>query len=201
MWLTALGALAAPSAAVAAEAAPVTREDLLTSADLLTVYPDMEDPLRTVRRSRVAVPRGCDDQAQLVGGASVIGGSVSPNVQRRAVTLIDQDVVRFASKTRARALVRRYRHFSTRCVGDVDTDDGEGSAVRLKNRAWFPPLLGDQSAGMLIGWFSHGYVDWRRVLVVRVGRTVSVLDVSFTDVRPPRDEVVALGELAAARLR
>ena len=73
--------------------------------------------------------------------------------------------------------------------------------MRLKNRAWFPPLLGDQSAGMLIGWFSHGYVDWRRVLVVRVGRTVSVLDVSFTDVRPPRDEVVALGELAAARLR
>ena len=39
-----------------------------------------------------------------------------------------------------------------------------------------------------------------RVLAVRVGRTVSVLDVSFTDVRPPKDDVVALGELAAERL-
>ena len=45
------------------------------------------------------------------------------------------------------------------------------------------------------------FADWRRVLVVRVGRTVSVLDVSFTGVRPPRGDVVALGELAAERLR
>ena len=39
---------------------------------------------------------------------------------------------------------------------------------------------------MLIGWVQNGFTDWRRVLVVRVGRTVSVLDVSYTDVRPPR---------------
>ena len=53
---------------------------------------------------------------------------------------------------------------------------------------------------MLIGWFQDGFADWRRVLVVRVGRTVSVLDVSFTDVRPPRAEVLELGELAVDRL-
>jgi hypothetical protein len=117
------------------------------------------------------------------------------------VSLIDQNLVRFGSVRAARALVQRYRGFSRHCVGNVDTDDGEGSAVRLKNRAWFPPLLGDESAGMLIGWFSHGYADWRRVLVVRVGRTVSVLDVSFADIRPPRDGVLALGELAVDRLR
>lgn len=33
-----------------------------------------------------------------------------------------------------------------------------------------------------------------------VGRTVSVLDVSYTDIRPPRDGVVTLGELAVDRL-
>ena len=100
----------------------------------------------------------------------------------------------------ARALVQRYRDFSKRCVGDVDTDDGEGSDVRLKNRAWFPPLVGDESAGMLIGWFQSDFADWRRVLVVRTGRTVSVLDVSFTDVRPPKRGVLALGRLAVERL-
>ena len=51
-----------------------------------------------------------------------------------------------------------------------------------------PPRVGDESAGMLIGWFSGRSVDWRRVLVTRVDRTVSVLDVSFADLRPPRAE-------------
>jgi hypothetical protein len=125
---------------------------------------------------------------------------VSPVVRRRSVSLIDQNVVRFASVRDAKDLLQRYRFFSKRCVGDVDTDDGEGGDVRLKNRAWIPPRVGDESTGMLIGWFQRGSADWRRVLAVRVGRTVSVLDVSFTDVRPPKDDVVALGELAAERL-
>jgi hypothetical protein len=196
-------AILAPAPVVAAPAppAPLTRQHLLTSEDYLAVYPDMRDPLRTVMRSPVFAPRGCRDQGVAVRGSSRIQGSVSPEVRRRSVALIDQNVVRFDSVREARALVERYRDFSKRCVGDVDTDDGEGSAVRLKNRAWFPPRVGDESAGMLIGWFSRGAADWRRVLVVRVGRTVSVLDVDFTDVRPPKRGVLALGRLAVARLR
>ena len=53
---------------------------------------------------------------------------------------------------------------------------------------------------MLICWVQDGFADWRRVLVVRVGRTVSVLDVGYTDIRPPRSQVLALGEAAVARL-
>jgi len=192
-------ALFAPSPTASAPA-PVTRDHLLTRADYLAVYPEMRDPSRIVLRSPLFAPRGCDDQALVVRGTSRLLGSVSPGVRRRSVSLIDQNVVRFGSEREAKELLRRYRHFSTRCVGDVDTDDGEGGDVRLKNRAWFPPRVRDQSAGMLIGWFQRGAVDWRRVLAVRVGRTVSVLDVSFTDVRPPKDDVVALGELAADRL-
>lgn len=197
--LLAVLALLAPSSAASAPA-PVTRDDLLTVADYRSVHPEMRDPSRIVLRSPLFAPRGCDDQDLLVRGTSRILGSVSPEVRRRSVSLIDQNVVRFASAREAKDLLRRYRHFSARCVGDVDTDDGEGGDVRLKNRAWFPPRVGDQSAGMLIGWFQRGSADWRRVLAVRVGRTVSVLDVSFTDVRPPKDDVVALGELAAERL-
>ena len=192
-------ALIAPSPALSAPA-PVTRDHLLTVADYESVYPDMRDPSRIVLRSPLFAPRGCDDQDLLVRGTSRILGSVSPGVRRRSVSLIDQNVVRFRSVQDAKDLLERYRYFSRRCVGDVDTDDGEGGDVRLKNRAWFPPRVGDQSAGMLIGWFQRGSADWRRVLAVRVGRTVSVLDVGFTDVRPPKDDVVALGRLAAERL-
>lgn len=197
--LVSVVALLAPSP-VAAAPAPVTRAHLLTVDDLLTVYPEMDDPLRVVLRSPVFAPRGCDDQREVVRGASRIGSSVSPTSHRRSVSLVDHNVVRFRSVKAAKALLQRYRHFSKQCVGNVDTDDGEGGDVLLKNRAWFPPRVGDQSAGMLIGWVQGGATDWRRVLAVRVGRTVSVLDVSFTDVRPPKDGVVALGELAAERL-
>jgi hypothetical protein len=198
-----LAALLAPSPGTAAPAPPepLTRQDLLTIEDHIVVHPDMRDPLRTVMRSPVFAPRGCEDQGAAVRGSSRIQGSVSPAVRRRSVSLVDQNLVRFDSVRRARALLHRYRDFSKRCVGDVDTDDGEGGDVRLKNRAWFPPLVGDESAGMLIGWFSRGSVDWRRVLAVRVGRTVSVLDVSYTDVRPPQRRVVALGRLAVDRVR
>ncbi|WP_299924375.1 hypothetical protein [uncultured Nocardioides sp.] len=198
-----LAALLAPSPGTAAPAPPqpLTRQDLLTVEDHMVVHPDMRDPLRTVMRSPVFAPRGCEDRGAVVRGSSRIQGSVSPGVRRRSVSLVDQNLVRFDSVRQARALLHRYRDFSKRCVGDVDTDDGEGSDVRLKNRAWFPPLVGDESAGMLIGWFSRGSVDWRRVLAVRVGRTVSVLDVSYTDVRPPARGVLALGRLAVGRLR
>lgn len=201
--LAVLAALLAPSPALAAQAPPepLTRQHLLTLEDHMVVYPDMRDPLRTVMRSPVFAPRGCEDRGRLVRGSSRIQGSVSPGVRRRSVALVDQNLVRFDSVRQARALLHRYRDFSKRCVGDVATDDGEGGDVLLKNRAWFPPTVGDESAGMLIGWFSRGAVDWRRVLVVRTGRTVSVLDVSFTDVRPPQRAVVALGRLAVNRLR
>ena len=198
-----LAALLAPSPGTAAPAPPepLTRQDLLTVEDHMVVHPDMRDPLRTVMRSPVFAPRGCEDRGAAVRGSSRIQGSVSPGVRRRSVSLVDQNLVRFDSVRQARALLHRYRDFSKRCVGDVDTDDGEGGDVLLKNRAWFPPLVGDESAGMLIGWFSRGAVDWRRVLAVRVGRTVSVLDVSYTDVRPPKRGVLALGRLAVGRLR
>jgi hypothetical protein len=200
--LAVLAALLAPSPVVAASAPPepLTRQHLLTAEDYVVVYPDMRDPSRIVLRSPVFAPRGCEDRGVAVRGSSRIQGSVSPVIRRRSVALVDQNLVRFDSVRQARALVHRYRDFSKRCVGDVDTDDGEGSAVRLKNRAWFPPVVGDESAGLLIGWFSRGAADWRRVLVVRTGRTVSVLDVSFTDVRPPQRGVLALGRLAVDRL-
>ncbi len=201
--LAVLAALLAPSPVVAAPAPPepVTRAHLLTLEDYVVVYPDVRNPSRGVYRSPVFAPRGCDDQGVAVRGSSRIQGGLSVTSRRRSVSLIDQNLVRFDSVRQARALVHRYRDFSKRCVGDVDTDDGEGGDVLLKNRAWFPPVLGDESAGMLIGWFSRGAVDWRRVLVVRTGRTVSVLDVGFTDVRPPQRGVLALGRLAVNRVR
>jgi hypothetical protein len=198
--LTTLGALLASTPAVAEAPAPVTRQDLLTLADHEVVFPDMRDPVRVVLRSPVFAPRGCEDQGQVVRGRSRILGSVSPDARRRSVWMIDQNVVRFGSRADARALVHRYRHFSKSCVGNVATDDGEGGDVTLKNRGWQPPRVGDESAGMLIGWFQGGSAEWRRVLVVRLGRTVTVLDVSFSDVRPPRSQVLALGELAVERL-
>jgi hypothetical protein len=198
--LAALGALLAPTPVMATATAPVTREHLLTLSDYEAVYPDMRDPLRIVMRSPVFAPRGCEDQGQAVRGTSRIFGSVSPGVRRRSVSLIDQNLLRFRTVIEARALVQRYRHFSKHCVGNVATDDGEGGDVTLKNRAWLPPRVGDESAGMLICWVQDGSADWRRVLVVRVGRTVSVLDVSYTDIRPPRSQVLALGEAAVARL-
>lgn len=93
------------------------------------------------------------------------------------MALIDQNVVRLATRKAARHLVLRYRFFTRHCVGNVHTDDGEGGEVTLKNRGWAPPRIGDQSAGMLIGWLQGGSTTWRRVLATRVGRTVSVLDV------------------------
>jgi hypothetical protein len=180
--------------------APVGRAHLLTLADYATVYPDMDDPLRVVMRSPVFAPRGCEDQAAVVRGSSRILGSVSPASRRRSVALIDQNVVRFGSRKAARLLVQRYRFFTKQCVGNVRTDDGEGGEVTLKNRAWIPPRVGDEAAGMLIGWLQDGSITWRRVLATRVGRTVSVLDVSFTEVRPPEADLVALGTLAVERL-
>ena len=198
--LAALAALLAPSSGAAAAPAPVTRDDLLTLSDYEAVYPEMRDPLRIVMRSPVFAPRGCEDRGQAVRGTSRIFGGVSPGVRRRSVSLIDQNLVRFRTVAEARALVQRYRHFSRQCVGNVATDDGEGGDVTLKNRAWLPPRVGDESAGTLIGWVQNGFTDWRRVLAVRVGRTVSVLDVSYTDIRPPRSRVLELGELAVDRL-
>ena len=197
--VTVLLGLVAPHPAAAAPA-PVGREHLLTLADYGTVYPDMDDPIRVVLRSPLFAPRGCEDQGAVVRGSSRILGSVSPASRRRSVALIDQNVVRLDSKRAARLLVQRYRYFTKRCVGNVHTDDGEGGKVMLKNRAWIPPRVGDESAGMLIGWVQGGATTWRRVLVTRVGRTVSVLDVSFTEVRPPRADLLALGALAVERL-
>lgn len=204
--LTALGVLLAPTstprAAVALEAAsePVTRQQLLTLVDYESVHADLRDPSRVVLRSPVFAPRGCEDRGLAVRGSSRIAASLSTTSRRRSVSSIDQGLVGFDSVGTARDLVRRYRLFSKRCVGDVRTDDGEGGAVLLRNRAWFPPRVGQESAGMLIGWSSRGSVDWRRVLVVRVGRTVSVLDVDYADRRPPKAKVVALGELAVDRI-
>jgi len=198
--------LLAPSS-VAAAPAPVDRDHLLGLDDYTLVYPDLfradeSDAIRIVRRSPLFAPDRCEDQARVVRGASRISGSVSPELDRSAdVALIDQNLVRFTSRRQARALVQRYRWFSRNCVGNVRTDDGEGGAVTLKNRAWAPPRVGDQSAGMLIGWFQGGGADWRRVLAARVGRTVTVIDVSVIGERPRRDDVVALGELAVERLR
>ena len=197
--VTVLLGLVGPAPATAAPA-PVGREHLLTLTDYGTVYPDMDDPIRVVLRSPLFAPRGCEDQSAVVRGSSRILGSVSPASRRRSVALIDQNVVRFASKKAARLLVQRYRFFTKRCVGDVHTDDGEGGKVVLKNRAWIPPRVGEESSGMLIGWVQGGGTTWRRVLVTRVGRTVSVLDVSFTEVRPPKADLLALGALAVERL-
>ncbi len=194
-----MAALLSPSPALAAPD-PVGREHLLTLDDYTSVYPDMRDPSRIVLRSPLFAPRGCEDQDLVVRGTSRIFGSVSPGARRRSVSLIGQTVLRFRTRAEARALVQRYRSFSTHCVGNVATDDGEGGDVTLKNRAWIPPRVGDESAGMLICWVQGGLDDWRRVLAVRVGRTVSVIDVSFTDIRPPRSQVLELGELAVDRL-
>lgn len=199
--LSTLGALlVVPPPGSAAPPDPLTRQHLLTLGDYVSVYPTLRQPSRVELRSPVFAPRGCEDQGQVVRGASRILGGLSTGTRRRSVALIDQNLVRFDTVAEARSLVGRYRHFSKECVGDVRTDDGEGSRVRLKNRAWQPPHLGDQSAGMLIGWFSRGSATWRRVLVVRVGRTVSVLDVSFADIRPPQGQVLDLGRLAIDRL-
>lgn len=199
--LSTLGALlVVPAPGGAAVPDPLTRQHLLTLGDYVSVYPTLRQPFRVVLRSPVFAPRRCEDQGQVVRGATRIQGSLSTRSRRRSVDLIDQNLVRFGSVARARSLVRRYREFSRACVGDVRTDDGEGGSVLLRNRAWQPPRVGDQSAGMLIGWFSGGAVTWRRVLAVRVGRTVSVLDVSFSDTRPPRADVVALGEVAVDHL-
>jgi hypothetical protein len=138
--LSTLGALlVAPPLGGAAVPAPLTRQHLLTLSDYESVYPTLRQPSRVVLRSPVFAPRGCEDQGQVVRGATRIQGSLSTGARRRSVDPIDQNLVRFDTVAQARSLVGRYRHFSKACVGDVRTDDGEGGRVLLKNRACAGP--------------------------------------------------------------
>ncbi len=201
--LVAFGLILGSAASADARPSPLTRSELLTMSDYRAVYPDMKDAFRIAGRYSLFAPKQCEDQGYLVPSRrrNRIYGSVSMTSKKNSVALIDQSVVRLPTKRAARKLVRRYRHFGRVCKGNQHTDDGEGSAVTLKIRRWVPPRVGAQSGGFLLGWFSQGGRDWRRVLAVRVGRTVSVVDVDFNDVRPGKAGVLELGRAAAAKLR
>ena len=114
--LSALLVVSPPGAAAVPD--PLTRQHLLTLGDYESVNPTLRQPLRVVLRSPVFAPRGCEDQGQVVRGATRIQGSLSTGARRRSVALIDQNLVRFDTVAQARSLVVRYRHFSKACVGD-----------------------------------------------------------------------------------
>ncbi|MBC2934629.1 sensor domain-containing protein [Nocardioides sp. zg-1228] len=202
--LAVLVTLLVPAPVVAAEEPPrpLQRRHLLTLDEYQAIYGYLLSSRVKVRRSPVLAPHRCVDRAAEVSGASRIQGSVYADERPPSVRDVEQTVVRFHSTREARALVDRYRTFSRRCVGESDVII-DGDQWHIEKRAWFPRTLGDESAGMLIvstgPWEGESYFD--RVLAVRVGRTVSVLDVRYWFAVPPRMELVVLGRRAVEHLR
>ena len=163
-----------------ASAAPLRVADLLTLWQAASVYPALQGGDRIRGQFGVVAPRSAVVRDQLkcdryrsFKGTSRRNASFFDVGDRTSVTL-DQDVIRLRNMPRAQAVLRHYRRYIRTCEGTHRTTDGEGGSARMKVRGWQTPRVGAGSVGMLVAFIQHGDTTWRRTVVARTGRTVTV---------------------------
>lgn len=150
----ALAATSQPATASQPRADELTRNDVLTLADVKAVYPDARQPIRIVKRSPLFAPRECQDQGTVVRGTSRIFTSVSPNYRRRSVMLVDQTVVRLKTAIEARAVVALYRSFGRRGPNGLSGGRelrGHQAAAAIRRQARSPGR-GQAELSLLTPW-------------------------------------------------
>lgn len=175
-----LAGASGPASAGPASAAPVTAADLLTLDEVVSVYPDLEGGDRLQGKYGLTAPKAvmkdgrlhCD-RYRTIRGTSRRNASFF-DIDSETVLNLGQGVVRLAGARRAKAVLRHYRGYLRACEGTHRTTDGEGGRARMKVRAWSAPQVGGGSVGMLVAFVQHGETSWRRTLVVRTGRTITV---------------------------
>ena len=194
------------TAAVPASAAPLTRDDMLTRQDVVSVYPGLADADRRRLDHGLTAPHAVTrdgrlhcDRYRLFRGSSNRHGWFFSTTSQDSVAL-DQGVIRMTGTTRAEAVLSHYRSYARTCEGSHATTDGEGGRARMVVRSWSAPRLADGSVGLLVGFVQHGTTTWRRTLVVRVGRTVTAQEVEPYSGTGSADRLVAVSRLAVARL-
>ena len=197
--------LAAASASASGER--LTTHDLLSKRQAGSVYPALARGTRYKGRYGIVAPRfatvhgqlKCDRYRTLKGVARRDAYFFNVNVPR-SMTL-DQAVVRFRSVQRAKAFMRYYRTYIRKCRGTHPTTDGEGGKARMKIRPWRTPRTGGGSVGMLEAFIQYGGADWRRTVVARTGRTVSVQTLIPYKGKADPKRAIRISRKAIAQLR
>lgn len=202
------GALAASvmAAAAPASAGPVTGPEMLTVSEVAVVYPELADAERIRSSGGITAPRAvmkdghlrCD-RYRSFRGTSRRHTLFFETISEKSVTL-GQHVVRMAGVADAKGVLRHYRRYMSACEGSHATTDGEGGRARMVVRAWQAPRVGDGSVGLLVAFAQHGTTTWRRTLVARVGRSITVQEVEPYSGTGSADRLVTLSQLAVARL-
>jgi len=180
--LMALTPLVAASTATAA-GERLTTHDLLSKRQAASVFPGLKGGTRLEGRSGIVAPRfvkthgrlKCDRYRVFKGVSRRDAYFFNVNVPR-SMTL-DQDVTRFRTVRRAKALMRYYRTYLRTCRGTHRTTDGQGGKAWMKVRRWQPPRIGADSIGVYEAFIQYGGADWTRTIVARTGRTVTVQEV------------------------
>ncbi len=209
-----LGALAAtvafvvPMTSTAVPASAGTARDIAlpTSAEVTSIYPEMEneEPIRgrwgvsahdfdrvdgRLRCDRYRDFRGVENRSALF----------SRNVTNLTLLDVSVYVLRFRTAADAETLVRQYRSFARTCRGTHNTTDGEGGKAKMKVRTWSPASIGDSSTGLLDAFIQSGDTVWRRTIASRVARTVTVVEVAPPKGTGSRSRAIAMTRLAVAK--
>lgn len=179
---------------------------VLKIREAATVYPGLAGGDRFTSRYGLTAPRFVKRHGRLkcdryrnVKGISRRGAYFFNVKVRRSVTL-SQDVVRFRSVKRAKSMMRYYRNYLRKCRGNHPTTDGEGGKARMKVRGWSTPRIGGGSIGLLNAFIQYGEHTWRRTIVARTGRTVSVQEATpFTGKGAPK-RVIKISRKAIGKL-
>lgn len=189
-----------------ATAAPVTSADLLTTAEVATAYPDLADADLIRSRAGITAPRAVTkagrlhcDRYRAIRGTSRRHTLFFNAIRARSLAL-GQHVVRMGHVGDAKAVLRHYRHYVRTCRGSHATTDGEGGRARMAVREWSTPRLGDGTVGLLVAFSQHGLTTWRRTLIARTGRTITLQEVEPYSGKGSADRLVEVSRLAVERL-
>jgi PknH-like protein len=192
--------------AVPAHADPVSKQDLLTLAEVQTVFPELSDQ-HAGNQDRFhfgmdvpaywTSPLRCDHHRSYRGTSRAAASSYSLSGPDFT---FGESIVQFRTTHEARSVLQHYRDYARVCGGRHATDDGDGNAATLEVRSWRPGRVGDETVGLLDAFTVYGDTQWRRSVVTRVGRTVVL-----TVVEPGRgpgdaDQAVDGARLAVAKL-
>ena len=199
-----VGALVGPPAV--AQADPITQQDMLRRPEVASIYPALEKAVRIGDRSGIFAShtvvkngrRHCD-RYRTFKGTSNRNNSWFSTGEQETVTL-NQSVVRLPWARDAKAVLRHYRHFVRVCEGDHATTDGEGGRATMRVRTWDATGPGDGSVGVLEAFSQQGLTTWRRLVAVRVGRVVTVVEAEIPSGMGSASRLLAVAELAAAKL-
>ena len=187
-----------------AQRAPVPR--VLTLKQAASVYPGLEGGDRFKGRYGIVAPRfvvkrgklKCDRYRNFKGvnRANVYFF----NVERPRSMTLDQAVTRFRTVQKAKRVMRYYRQYIRKCRGTHPTTDGEGGKARMKVRGWPTPRIGGGSVGILNAFIQYGDPTWRRTVIARTGRTISVQEETpFAGKGTPK-RVIKISRKAIAKL-